>query len=65
MLFTQHRSIKNIPEICLFYEILTVFAKAMKGTIDQFIQVVYYFYLRSRQSKFDKVQTISRSRVIA
>ena len=42
MLFTQRHSIKNIPEICLFYEVLTVFAKAVKGTIDQYnIKVVH------------------------
>ena len=45
MLFTQRRSIKSIPKICLFYEIFTVFAKAMKGTIDQFIKVVYIFFI--------------------
>ena len=43
MSFAQRSSIENIPKICLFYEILTVFAKAVKGTIDQFIKVAYYF----------------------
>ena len=35
--YCLHNAIINIPEISLFYEILTFFAKAMKGTIDQFI----------------------------
>lgn len=51
IVYTTH-AIQNIPEICLFYEIITAFAKAVKGTIYQLILVVHYSYFDSIKTKF-------------